>query len=73
MLQSGAQGEKLKIHTLKSVHEHHLRVWHERANVTKSHDEESKCLNEEVKEIVIISEGNVITSTEEEVRASSKL
>lgn len=46
------------------------RVWNKSANITKSDDEERKGLNEEVQEIVIFPEGNVITSTKEEVCAS---
>lgn len=49
-----------------------LGVGNEGANISKCHDEESKCLDIKEYEEVVFPEHNIVAATEEEVESNTK-
>ena len=49
-----------------------LGVGNKGANISECHDEEGKCLDEKVDEVVVLPEHNIVAATEEEVKSHTK-
>lgn len=72
MIPDGGRVSKRAALGFKAV-ESFSRVGDERSHVSRPHDEESDGLSKEVEEVVVFPEGQVVASTEEEVRSDSDL